>query len=417
MPSFPLLPVQLPLAVACSLLSVSLTLAEPAIPGTLLFESEHLAAVRASKFSQDAEISRALNELRKRADQALKHEPQSVTYQSELAASGDPHDYVSFATYWWPNPDTADGLPYVRRDGHANEKLISQGDRELLNQMHADVMSLALAGYLLDEPRYSERATKLLRVFFLDAKTRMNPNLRHAQLIRGVNTGRSFGIIDTEVLVWTLEGVRILESSDSLDATELAGLRHWFTDYLNWLRHDPFCAPEQRARNNHGTFYDFQVAGFALFLGDHALAKQVLEGAKQTRIAVQVEPDGRQPLEIERTNGFGYSCGNLHGLCTLARLGDACDVDLWHYESPRGGSIVKAYSFLLPYLTTEMRWPWQQQSPMSPTRWLEPESSPCYWLNQRFPGRNYLAPATLAAQQGKHINLACLVYVKRGRSL
>lgn len=399
-----------PLVLACLLLSAPGILAAPSIPGTVLFDGEHLAAVRDGKFSQDADIVRALKELRRRADEALARKPASVTSQSELAASGDPHDYVSFGTYWWPNPDTPDGLPYIRRDGHANEELIAQGDRRHLNQMSADVVHLALAGYLLEEPRYSQHAAKLLRIFFLDSETRMNPHLRHGQLIRGVNTGRSFGIIDTKVLVWCLEGVRILELSDSLTADDRAGLRQWMTDYLHWLRHDPFCAPEQQAENNHGTFYDFQVAGLALYVEDRETAKQVLEAAKEGRIGVQVEPDGSQPLEIERTTGFGYSCGNLLGLCALARLGQECDIDLWHYESSRGGSIEKAYDFLLPYLTTDKPWPWQQISPMEPTRWLEPDRSPAYWLDQRFPGRSYLAPVTLSAQQDNQINMACLVY-------
>jgi len=29
----------------------------------------------------------------------------------------DPHDYVSIGTYWWPSPESSDGLPYVSRDG------------------------------------------------------------------------------------------------------------------------------------------------------------------------------------------------------------------------------------------------------------------------------------------------------------
>lgn len=403
-----LLRVSVVVAVAC--LNATLVQAEAIVPHTVLFDGKHLAAVRTGEFANDKKFQRALEELRLRADQALARKPSSVTSQSELAASGDPHDYVSFGTYWWPNPDTPDGLPYLRRDGLANEKLIAQGDRRHLNQMSADVVNLALAGYLFNEPRYSEHAAKLLRIFFLDTETRMNPNLRHGQLIRGVNTGRSFGIIDTQVLVWTLEGVRILELTDSLTDVDRAGLRKWFADYLDWLRHDPFCVPEQQAENNHGTFYDFQVVGLALFLGEEEVARQVLEAAKEHRIGLQVEADGKQPLEIERTRGFGYSCGNLMGLCALARLGQECNVDLWHYESPGGGSIAKAYDYLLPYLTTDTPWPGSQITAMEPARWLEIDTSPAYWLDQQFPGRDYLAPLHHAKQDDQLVDMACLVY-------
>ena len=30
------------------------------------------------------------------------------------------NDYVSLGTYWWENPDTDNGLPYIRRDGYVN---------------------------------------------------------------------------------------------------------------------------------------------------------------------------------------------------------------------------------------------------------------------------------------------------------
>ena len=37
-----------------------------------------------------------------------------------MAPSHDPHDFVSVPVYFWPNPETPDGLPWVRRDGRVN---------------------------------------------------------------------------------------------------------------------------------------------------------------------------------------------------------------------------------------------------------------------------------------------------------
>jgi hypothetical protein len=114
------------------------------------------------------------------------------------------------------------------------------------------------------------------------------------------------------------------------------------------------------AANNHGSFYDTQAAVIALFIGKTDLARKIILDARAVRIARQIEPDGRQPLELARTKSFGYSVFNLRALIDLASIGQNLGVDLWHYQTPDGRSLLKGLEFMSPYAAAGKKWPFQQ---------------------------------------------------------
>lgn len=60
----------------------------------------------------------------------------SVVDKLRTPPSGVRHDYMSIGPYWWPNPASADGLPYVRRDGEVNpERSNGSFDHRPINEM------------------------------------------------------------------------------------------------------------------------------------------------------------------------------------------------------------------------------------------------------------------------------------------
>ena len=164
----------------------------------------------------------ALEQLRKDADAGLAQEPLSVTQKSVNPPSGDNHDYMSQAPYWWPDPAKPHGLPYLRRDGETNPEIERLPDHRNLSRLIAVTHTLGLAYYLLGDEACAARASELLRVWFLDPKTRMNPNLQFAQNVPGRYTGRGTGLIETHDIYQLVDAVALLHDSKSWSKTDQA---------------------------------------------------------------------------------------------------------------------------------------------------------------------------------------------------
>lgn len=352
-----------------SLLCLCLLAAGPA-PGTprvFLVDPEALAETRRRVAEGDQTLQPALAKLRRDADRALTRGPWSVMDKEAVPPSGDKHDYMSIGPYWWPNPKTPDGLPYVRRDGQTNPERHDY-DNVGLGKMANAVETLALAFYLTDHAAYGARAATLLRVWFLAPATRMTPHLEFGQAIPGRCKGRGIGIIDTTRLIRLVDAVGMLAGAEAWTEADHRGLQAWFRAYLRWLRTSGHGKAEARTKNNHGTWYDVQVAAFALFAGEDDLARQVLERAKTRRIASQIQPDGRQPHELARTRTWDYSTMNLRGMFDLATLGDRVGLDLWRYATDDGRSIRKALDFLIPFAAGDKEWRHKQIKTLRPER-------------------------------------------------
>lgn len=308
--------------------------------------------------------SSTADNFRQTANEALKKGPFTVMSKSAAPPSGDKHDYMSQSPYWWPDPGKPDGLPYIRRDGEVNPER-NQFDRNTLVAMVSTVETLALAAYLFDEPTYAEKAADLLNVFFLSPDTRMNPHLNFGQSVPGRATGRGVGIIETSYFVrrFFLDVPAILSESGVWQASEQQGFRAWFDAYLTWLLESDIARQEANAVNNHGSSYDLQVVMYTLFVGRDELAREKLQQIGPGRIAHQIEPDGRQLHELQRTRALNYSTLNLEFLCSLATIGQTFDIDIWRYKTPDGRNIRKAIEWMLPFWTQEHPWAYQQITP------------------------------------------------------
>ena len=223
-------------------------LAAPAVR-PLLIHNESLLRLTWAKLRRDGtgpppDLATALRAVEGHAIGHLHVPNFSVTSCPGLPPSGDQHDYVSAAVYWWPcaktkgtgpcnvseclhkpcNCTSADicgktsptcdattGSPWVSCDGHENLKEIAQGGLPQLQGMSRAVAALAGGYYWTRNETFAVRAAQLIEAFFLAPSTYMNPNFEYGQAFPGVNNGSGSGLVEIDMaLVDVLEAINLL---------------------------------------------------------------------------------------------------------------------------------------------------------------------------------------------------------------
>jgi len=306
----------------------------------------------------------AYNTLLAQADRELGHKVYSVMQKKNIAPSGDKHDYVSLSRYWWPDPHSPNGLPYINKDGKSNPEL-NHYDRNLLGDMCNAVNTLSLAYFYSGREKYAQKAVRVLCTWFLDAKTRMNPNLEYSQFIPGRDhsKGRSEGLIDSYSFVEMVNSVELLKGSAGYTAQDERALKKWFADFVRWMESGKQGKMERSAKNNHSIAFDAQAITYLLFSGNETAARSLIREFPEKRMFAQIEPDGKQPNELWRTLAYHYSEYNLRHILDVCATAQKLGIDLLHATSADGRSVFKAMDYLASFLGKKVEsWPYKQIS-------------------------------------------------------
>ena len=304
--------------------------------------------------------SRVARDLQAAVARALGRGPFSVVDKTELPPSGNPADYFHPAPYWWPDPRSRDGLPYVWRDGERLPGTVMYApesdryDRTRLQYMIEDTVVCGLAWAAFGDARCREHARRQVGAWFLDPATAMTPHLRYAQVRRGhaKDEGAKTGIIEFKDIAYLLDAVRLLDDPD------LSGrLSGWLSAYRDWLVASPQGVGERQSLNNHGVFYDLHLASVAAFLDDRATLLDCYL-ASTARLAGHFVDEGAQPHELARTLTKHYCAFNLQGWLSLLAFYRACGFPIEH--QPDFARVAAGSRWLLAWRGRE--WPYEQAS-------------------------------------------------------
>ncbi|CAH8283906.1 alginate lyase [Mariniflexile fucanivorans] len=293
-----------------------------------------------------------------KANKLLSIENPTVMDKTIMPPTGNKHDYLSISRYWWPDPESPNGLPWSRKDGETNPDTQTNAvDRKRLGTLTSGVENLCLAYYFSNDTRYAEKAASMLKTWFLDEETRMNPHLEYAQSVPGNSKGRSSGILDGKSIASVVPDALIIISNSSYwTKNDTENINQWLSEYLTWLTESELGNTENNQKNNHASWYKFQVASLAYYLGNETLAKETVSLAQES-LDQQLDFEGKQTHELERTRSFFYSCYNLEALSSIAMVGDKIDMDMWNFKSKNKKSLALAISYITPIIDGK-EWPY-----------------------------------------------------------
>ena len=332
------------------------------VPKTVVLDGTKLASTRSQLQAGQPALVADLTSLTTAADAALSTGPWSVMDKKQTPPSGSKHDYLSEAPYWWPTtkPTSSNpyGCPYVQKDGRRNPAVDDISDHSERLAMFNAVYDLTLAWYYTGNAAYAQRAELDLRTWFTNAATAMNPDLDYAQFIPCSTAVRGEGGIDfSQQFTDVIDATAILDTgAPSWTSADHAAMNTWYSKFLSWNQTSANGRAEFAATNNHGSFAAMEEAALALATGQNTLATSITTGVETRLLPGQLNADGSEPQELARTRSFHYSAFNLVALTRLAMIGQHVGVDLWHYSTPKGGSILKSVDYLIPAATGAAAW-------------------------------------------------------------
>ena len=298
----------------------------------------------------------------KETDSIVELAPLSVTDKKKTYAPNN-HYYCSISRYAWPDTNNPLG-PYVIKDGQSNPEY-SDYDGEKLDELAKRLQYLCVAYYITERSDYKRAAINQLKVWFIDKRTRMLPNFEYAQVQPGHNNnkGQSYGLVELSRFTKIVESVMLLDTAGGISRRERRRLKIWFDDFQAWLLKSKQWNYISNSNNNNITSSGYlALVEMSLFIDNLQVANRLANEYKEKIIDAQIEEDGRQPAELRRTIGFGYSVENLKEIVDFCLVMENMG---GHFYNDNQQRIDAAFSYLVQFVDNHKEFPYQQEAPWS----------------------------------------------------
>ena len=276
------------------------------------------------------------------------------------------NNYTSIVPYYHPDPNSASGFPYIRRDGVRNQEAAQTSDSRYVYTMLYAVQNLVIAHQLTGDDSYAARAIAMLRVFFMDPATKMNPDLTYSQVVFGASrTDLKIrgAIIDFDRFPIVGDFIEILSATPTWTPEDTAAMQAWFTALVGWFVNSPRGIIQDGYSHNIKTSYVTQRVAYLCAAGERDNAIAYLNSRVPALLDAQIDAEGKQALEMSRVTNRRYCEFNLTLLCRLATMASNLGVDLWNHVGDNGvGSIKTAMLYMAQFVTPDAVWPFSPET-------------------------------------------------------
>lgn len=299
----------------------------------------------------------------KQSQESLSTEHPTITANTSfIKQTSGLNNYASLAPYYHPDPESPNGFPYIRMDGVVNRSNMSRAtsDGIYLSRLCTLLTPLCILYYYTKSEDYATRAISIIDKFFINEQTKMNPNLTYSGMVIG-NSMEDLRIrgatIDANRLSIITDLIQLLKSSTSWTIEIENAMVLWFDSLSDWFKTNPRGILQNTYNHNIKTSYVKQLCSYLCFCGKIQEAKNYLEDNVRNMLSAQIDVDGRQVLEMDRTRSRHYSDFNLQLLVELAAISNSLGVNIWNYKDENGrGSIQQAMRFMCYYYQNPTKW-------------------------------------------------------------
>jgi hypothetical protein len=191
-------------------------------------------------------------------------------------------------------------------------------DRSRIQSLFQNATVLALGWFFSENLTLAEYGADMIRHFFLDPASRMNPNLNFAQASRSsqdLATQCEFytGLVEFKDIYYLLDAVRLFRRAGTLSASDYRAMQVWCKGMLAWLRTSVCGRAAHNSLSKHATFFNIQLIALGVFVEDY---DAVLEGVRSLKkvFPLHFSESGEQPIESKQVLSFHQYAFNLQVL-------------------------------------------------------------------------------------------------------